>query len=111
MHAADARHLYEDVAEPLLARAALVISRPVDGDAPAGEDGDPADAEPLRATFAETPARNVPRPRPSWTSWSPPATARWSPSTPAVRPSAPDTDSSGSTRRSSTPAGCRRPPG
>ncbi len=59
MHAADARHLYEDVAEPLLARAAMVISRPVDGDAPAGEDGDPADAEPLRATFAETPARNV----------------------------------------------------
>ncbi len=59
MHAADARHLYEDVAEPLLARAAMVISRPVDGDAPAGEDGDPDVAEPLRATFAETPARNV----------------------------------------------------
>ncbi len=54
MHAADAQHLYEDVAGPLAARAAMVISRPVDGDAT----GD-SDAEPLRATFAETPARNL----------------------------------------------------
>jgi transcription-repair coupling factor (superfamily II helicase) len=54
MHAADARHLYEDVSGPLSARASLVLTRPVDGDGEAGPD-----AEPLRATFAETPARSV----------------------------------------------------
>jgi transcription-repair coupling factor (superfamily II helicase) len=51
MHAADARHLYEDVAGPLAERAALTISRPVDGDG--------TEVEPLRATFAESPARNL----------------------------------------------------
>ncbi len=62
MHAADARHLYEDVAGPLSARAALTISRPVDGDgaeAGAAATGRGSGAEPLRATFAETPARSV----------------------------------------------------
>jgi transcription-repair coupling factor (superfamily II helicase) len=74
MHADDARHLYEDVAGPLAARAAMVISRPVDGDEihPAGAgDGDGDDGAsgrvpapggaigPFRATFAETPARNL----------------------------------------------------
>jgi len=52
MHADDARHLYEDVAEPLNERASLVISRPVDG---ADDSGDP----PMRAMLAETPARNI----------------------------------------------------
>jgi transcription-repair coupling factor (superfamily II helicase) len=51
MHAADARHLYEDVAGPLAERAALTISRPVDGEG--------TEVEPLRATFAESPARNL----------------------------------------------------
>jgi transcription-repair coupling factor (superfamily II helicase) len=51
MHAADARHLYEDVAGPLAERAALTISRPVDDDG--------TEVEPLRATFAESPARNL----------------------------------------------------
>ncbi len=62
MHAADARHLYEDVAGPLAERAAMAILRPVDGDAVDAGVTDAADAatsEPLRATFAETPARNV----------------------------------------------------
>lgn len=69
MHAEDARHLYEDVAGPLNERAALVISRPVDGDGihdlnSGGDEGPPADgavdpSEPFRATFAETPARNL----------------------------------------------------
>jgi len=52
MHADDARHLYEDVAAPLAARASLVISRPVDG-------ADDAEDPPMRATLAETPARNI----------------------------------------------------
>ncbi len=69
MHAADARHLYEDVSGPLSERAAMVISRPVDGDGVGetqAEDGDRSEAgagqvipEPLRASFAETPARSV----------------------------------------------------
>ncbi len=54
MHAENARHLYEDVSGPLNERAALFISRPVDG---GGAEGDPD--EPFRATFAETPARNL----------------------------------------------------
>ncbi|MGK2955288.1 MAG: transcription-repair coupling factor, partial [Solirubrobacterales bacterium] len=53
MHADDAQHLYEDVARPLAERAAVVFSRPVDG---AGEN---SDDPPLRATLAETPARNM----------------------------------------------------
>ena len=52
MHAEDAKHLYEDVAEPLNQRAALVIRRPLDG-----VEGEPATA--LRAYAAETPARNL----------------------------------------------------
>jgi transcription-repair coupling factor (superfamily II helicase) len=48
MHAADARHLYVDVAADLTARAALSI-------AGAGEEG----GEPFRATRAESPARSV----------------------------------------------------
>ncbi len=88
MHADDARHLYEDVAGPLSERAALVISRPVDGDgihepeddgyasessgatSRMNADGQAADLpdqtnsrsssdEPFRATFAETPSRNL----------------------------------------------------
>ena len=47
MHAEDARHLYEDVAAPLTARAALVLTRP-------GEDEGA-----IRAMNAETPARNL----------------------------------------------------
>jgi len=109
MHAEDARQLYEDVAGPLAKRAALVISRPVDGDGihEPEDDGHARDesgsvgrsgadrhglavpiastsetgastsetgastsetdastsrtdaGEPFRATFAETPARNL----------------------------------------------------
>jgi transcription-repair coupling factor (superfamily II helicase) len=62
MHADDARHLYEDVAGPLRDRAALVISRPVDGDDVEGEGADRAASGselPFRASFAETPARNL----------------------------------------------------
>jgi transcription-repair coupling factor (superfamily II helicase) len=59
MHADDARHLYEDVAAPLNERAALIISRPVDGDEVRGGGGPGGDNGPFRATFAETPARNV----------------------------------------------------
>ncbi|MDQ2621543.1 MAG: transcription-repair coupling factor, partial [Actinomycetota bacterium] len=61
MHADDAEHLYEDVAGPLAARAALTVSRPVDaetverGDEPAGPDAE----APMRAMAAETPARNL----------------------------------------------------
>lgn len=88
MHAEDACHLYEDVAGPLAERAALVISRPVDGDGihEPEDDGHARDesggvgrsgaerhgldvpiastsrsdaGEPFRATFAETPARTL----------------------------------------------------
>ncbi len=53
MHAADAQHLYEDVAGPLADRAAVVFSRPVDGAT------DVSSEQPFRATLAETPARNL----------------------------------------------------
>jgi transcription-repair coupling factor (superfamily II helicase) len=47
MHADDARHLYEDVAGPLNSRAALILTRPGEGE------------EAMRAMSAETPARNL----------------------------------------------------
>ena len=47
MHADDARHLYEDVAGPLGERAALILSRPGEGE------------DAMRAMSAETPARNL----------------------------------------------------
>jgi len=47
MHADDARHLYEDVAGPLNDRAALILSRPGEGEGA------------LRAMSAETPARSL----------------------------------------------------
>jgi transcription-repair coupling factor (superfamily II helicase) len=47
MHADDARHLYEDVAGPLNARASLILTRPGEGEGA------------LRAMSAETPARNL----------------------------------------------------
>ena len=47
MHADDARHLYEDVAGPLGDRAALILTRPGEGEMA------------LRAMSAETPARNL----------------------------------------------------
>ena len=80
MHADDARHLYEDVADPLSQRASLVLSRPVDDraagpdgieepegpDGPGGTggpDGTGGEAHaieaPMRAMVAETPARNL----------------------------------------------------
>ncbi|MFA9399527.1 MAG: transcription-repair coupling factor [Acidobacteriota bacterium] len=80
MHADDARHLYEDVADPLSQRASLVLSRPVDDraagpdgieepegpDGPGGAggpDGTGGEAHaieaPMRAMVAETPARNL----------------------------------------------------
>ncbi len=48
MHADDARHLYVDVAEPLLARAALALTGVGD-----------ADEEAFRASRAESPARSI----------------------------------------------------
>ena len=50
LHADDARHLYLDVAAPLAERAVLTLGRPADG-----EEGGPAT---IRASFAESPARN-----------------------------------------------------
>jgi len=47
MHADDARHLYEDVAGPLNERAALILTRPGEGE------------DAMRAMTAETPARNL----------------------------------------------------
>ncbi len=47
IHADDARHLYEDVAGPLNQRAALILTRPGEGEGA------------LRAMSAETPARNL----------------------------------------------------
>jgi len=55
MHADDAKHLYEDVSEPLNARAALTITRPSDGDVTDETTG----TEVLRAAAAESPARNM----------------------------------------------------
>ncbi len=62
MHADDAEHLYEDVAAPLAARAALTVSRPVDAEAAdpaAGGDAGATAEAPMRAMAAETPARNM----------------------------------------------------
>ncbi|HEX5594242.1 MAG TPA: transcription-repair coupling factor [Solirubrobacterales bacterium] len=54
MHADDAQHLYVDVAEPLAARAALVLTGAGEGD----EDGEEGD-EAFRAARAESPARSI----------------------------------------------------
>ena len=52
LHAEDARHLYLDVAAPLGERAVLTLGRPSDD-----EDGEGPVT--IRASFAESPARNV----------------------------------------------------
>ena len=99
---ADARRLYVDVAAPLAERASLKIHR-IAADSPAAE------AEPSRQ--AEVVSRSGPRRRPprpaAWARRSlsssgsfAPATASWSRSRIAARPSAPATTSTASTRDS-----------
>jgi len=55
MHADDAQHLYVDVAEPLAARAALVLTGAGEGDHEEGGEGNGS----FRAARAESPARSV----------------------------------------------------
>ena len=96
MHDADARRLYVDVAAPLAERAALQIHR-------IGRDAEPSEAEDASPSG---PSRRPPPPA-AWarrsrssSGSSAPATASWSRSRIAARPSGPATTSTASTRGS-----------